>query len=1440
MSIKKSHFVSFLLFKYSQIIILLLLLFCTQLAQAALTSNVTTPWVQSTYNVTASSARSPNILCTPLTCPTISNLTNVTDANLTNYASIDFPVLGVLAYAEIGVKEASISYPAGTFAGFRIEKVGGLLDAGLFDNITVTTYLGGVARQTVSGSSLVDASLLGLIGSGSSGPFNIGFWTAQSFDEVRFKISQPVGLSLGGETRVYSALLEQAGAGPALACNADQGTSWTKPAYPVRINSTRTGLSGVCVGCEVTGASNIIDSDGSNYATINILAGLLATGSISVEDPITTSYPAGSFAGFSVEDTGGLGLGLLNALTLTTYLNGIQQESKGGGDLLDLPLFVGKHVVSFQTSLPFNEVRLTAASLLGVNTHIRVYETVLAPSGCFDTYLNQPPIITSLAGGATATLNLPEYTTAATTVVAIDADGDPLTYSISGGADAALFTIDASTGALSFNTAPQFASPADANSDNNYEVQVQVTDGSLTDTQDLTLSVTNVNDAPTITSQSGGSTAIISQPEGNTAATTITASDIDGDALTYSISGGADAALFTIDASTGALSFNTAPQFASPADADSNNNYEVQVQVTDGSLTDTQDLTVTITNVNDAPTITSTASISQPEGSTAVTTITASDIDGDPLTYSISGGADATLFTIDPSTGALSFNTAPQFANPADANSDNNYEVQVQVSDGSLMDMQDLTVTITNVNDAPTITSQGGSSTATLSLPENSTAVTTVTASDIDGDTLTYSISGGADAALFTIDASTGALSFNTAPQFASPADANSDNNYEVQVQVTDGSLTDTQDLTLSVTNVNDAPTITSQSGGSTATLSLPENSTTVTTVTASDIDGDPLTYSISGGADAALFTIDPSTGALSFNTAPQFATPADANSDNSYEVQVQVSDGSLMDTQDLTITITKLPEKVLEYSIERDLSGRYHVFMRPIRTPSTDLSLTGQITLTVPTGTGSNRFLVSDLQSAVANVSWVLDSRVDAPVENNTTDYLSFTFNPSGHAYFNWQAGVAQEVFSFINPSVCSGSVAIIEDSDPFNIPTNSMNTVPANQFTNLGWGSMTDNNYLDNYGSAVDCLNTNTAPAFPTPSASFDVSEGSTTVTTISATDVNNDPLTYGISGGTDAAQFTIDPSTGALSFVDPAYYGMDATLDPALDSNSDNIYEVMVSASDTQGAVDTQMLSISVMPTSLGIQVKAWLQGAYNSSTDLMDNALATLGLIPTTQPYTQLVGSSGMETVDSGVLGLTGNDAPVDWVLLEVRSAATPATVVLSIPSILQRDGDVVDASTGSAILKPTGLAAGDYYIAVRHRNHLGIITATPITLTLGSSILVDFSLSSVGLGSNTRLTSASNKTLLWAGDVNTDDQIIANGPDNEVNLVLSSVLLWPANTSLNANYVKPGYAKTDINMDGQTIFAGPDNDINLLAGNVLLHPSNTTSSANYVIQGSIPK
>jgi len=202
------------------------------------------------------------------------------------------------------------------------------------------------------------------------------------------------------------------------------------------------------------------------------------------------------------------------------------------------------------------------------------------------------------------------------------------------------------------------------------------------------------------------------------------------------------------------------------------NVYVVQVTASDGAgRTANQTINVTVTPINDNdPVITSANAANVTENTTAVLTVAATDADlpAQTVTYSISGGADQAKFTINGTTGELTFQAAPDYENPTDADTNNVYVVQVTASDGAGRTAnQTINVTVTPINDNdPVITSANAANVA-----ENTTAVLTVTATDADlpAQTLTYSISGGADSGKFAINATTGELTFQAAPDYENP-----------------------------------------------------------------------------------------------------------------------------------------------------------------------------------------------------------------------------------------------------------------------------------------------------------------------------------------------------------------------------------------------------------------------------------------------------------------------------------------------------------------------------------------------------------------------------------------------------------------------------------------------------------------------------------------------
>ncbi|MGB1008461.1 MAG: hypothetical protein ACPGVP_01975 [Thiolinea sp.] len=258
-----------------------------------------------------------------------------------------------------------------------------------------------------------------------------------------------------------------------------------------------------------------------------------------------------------------------------------------------------------------------------------------------------------------------------------------------------------------------------------------------------------------------------------------------------------------------------------------------------------------------------------------------------------------------------------------------------------------------------------------------------------------------------------------------------------------------------------------------------------------------------------------------------------------------------------------------------------------------------------------------------------------------------------------------------------------------------------------------------------------------------------------------------------------------------------------------------------------------------THLTLQVRALLQGAYDMASGLMRSSLHNSALLPLNQPYTAApFNYSGAETLSSGLSALTGNNTAVDWVLVELRAPANATSVLAAQAAILQRDGDIIDAQSGSSTLTFGGLPAGNYLISVRHRNHLDILTAQAVTLNTSTPALADFTLSSTLVQGDYARIEVDGKQMLWAGDVNADHRIISNGPDQDTTNIFASVLSANGNTSLNANFVLSGYHSSDVNMDGKTLFAGPGNDVDIPTGNVLSHTENSLFAANFVIQGGM--
>jgi hypothetical protein len=368
---------------------------------------------------------------------------------------------------------------------------------------------------------------------------------------------------------------------------------------------------------------------------------------------------------------------------------------------------------------------------------------------------------------------------------------------------------------------------------------------------------------------------------------------------------------------------------------------------------------------------------------------------------------------------------------------------------------------------------------------------------------------------------------------------------------------------------------------------------------------------------------------------------------------------------------------------------------------------------------------------------------------------------------------------------------------------------------------------------------MDVNEAPII-TSSATATLEENGTTqaldINTLDqdAVDQEGSGLSYALSGGADQDKFSLNTSNGVLSFKTVPDY------DAPTDANKDNVYEASVTVTDHGGLTASKTFSITITNRTaddgVKLQARAFLQGAYNSTNKLMSSTLNTLGLLPDNQPYTAApFNYAGTETLSTTVKETGGNDAPVDWMLVELRSSLT--TTVASRAIIVQRDGDLVDAQTGSTTLHFPRITAGNYYVSVRHRNHLGIITASPISLD-NTEKLVDFTLSTTAVQGNQARYLSGTLALMWSGDINGSTTLTANGPSNDITSLLSSILTNKDNPQAYTNYILYGYLNTDTNMDGKTLFTGPGNDANSLLGNIIMHPLNTNFAANYIVRGGL--
>jgi PKD repeat protein len=417
-------------------------------------------------------------------------------------------------------------------------------------------------------------------------------------------------------------------------------------------------------------------------------------------------------------------------------------------------------------------------------------------------------------------------------MTASDADGDTITYSVSGLPSGATFA------GQTFNWTPTYSQAG------NYTVTFIASDGSGQDSETITITANNVNRAPVLG-------AIGNKPVNENSLLTIgvTASDADGDTITYSVSGLPSGATFA------SQTFNWTPSYQQA------NTYQVTFIASDGSEQDSETITITVNNVNRAPVLGAIGNKSVYMGNNLTFAVSANDPDGDAVTYSVEGLPSGAVFA------NQSFSWTPSYQQA------NTYQVTFIASDGQAQDSKTVTITVNNVNQPPVLAAIGSKS-----VSENSALSFSVSATDADGDTIAYSAQNLPTGASFS------SQTFSWTPGYEQAG------TYQVTFIASDGSGQDSETITITANNVNRAPVL-----GAVGNKSVNENSLLTVGVTASDADGDTITYSVNGLPSGATFA------SQTFNWTPSYQQA------NTYQVTFIASDGSEQDSETITITVNNV-----------------------------------------------------------------------------------------------------------------------------------------------------------------------------------------------------------------------------------------------------------------------------------------------------------------------------------------------------------------------------------------------------------------------------------------------------------------------------------------------------------------------------------------------------
>jgi len=239
-------------------------------------------------------------------------------------------------------------------------------------------------------------------------------------------------------------------------------------------------------------------------------------------------------------------------------------------------------------------------------------------------------------------------------------------------------------------------------------------------------------------------------------------------------------------------------------------------------------------------------------------------------------------------------------------------------------------------------------------------------------------------------------------------------------------------------------------------------------------------------------------------------------------------------------------------------------------------------------------------------------------------------------------------------------------------------------------------------------------------------------------------------------------------------------------------------------------------------IDIDLDLFLAGAYNAGS--MTTGLNSI--LPLADPYGNGVNAT---SVPSGTI--------VDWVEIELRDQTTPATVVKSYSAFLNNDGNVIGI-TGTPGLKITGVAKAQYYVAIRHRNHLGAMTANPINFSAAGPFAFDFS-AGTGIYGTNAMRNMGAKWALWAGDADGNGSVQLATGSSDITPINNAVVGNPLSGGDPTWYGVAEYNNADTDLNSFVQFASGTSDITPISSSVTGNPANGTGDPTTPLSQQLP-